>query len=128
MDSAEVTGQSRQRDFIVGGYQVSRQGIRECLYEFDSGTRGSPPGLGTQQVVSALTTKLKRYDSSDSFILEGDRLRILDGDERTTFAGFPQGWTDGFSESTRARMTGNSAVPAIAAALGRAIMAYEKAR
>ena len=113
MDAAPYTGQSRQRDFIVGLRETTGQGVRELFQEFTDGCGAYTTKLGTRQVIPALTTHRTRYDSRDCYIWEpeAEGLRILDGDEREAFAGFPAGWSAGFSEATRARMFGNSADP-----------------
>lgn len=63
-----------------------------------------------------------RYDSRDNYIFDGkEGLRILTGKERVRFAGFPEGWLDGFSESAVARMTGNAVAPPVAAVIMNAL-------
>ncbi len=121
VDAAKITGQSRQRDFVVGRYQASRQGIASIFSDCEDGSGAYTTSLGTRQVAPCLTTNRARYDSRDCYIYDGGRLRILDGDEREILAGFPQGWTAGFSETARARMYGNAVVPQIAEWIGRRI-------
>lgn len=111
VDAADVTRQSRKRDFVVGHYQASRESVRELFSIFQDGTGLNAESTGTRAVTPCLTTNRTRYDSPDCYIFESGQLRILDGDERTALAGFPEGWTTGFSEATRARMCGNAVVP-----------------
>lgn len=113
MDAAAYTGQSRQRDFIVGLRQETGQSVRSLFPEFQDGAGAYTTRLGTRQIIPALTTHRTRYDSRDCYIWDGDaqNLRILDAEEREAFAGFPCGWTDGLSEASRARVYGNSAEP-----------------
>ena len=127
MDAAPYTGQSRQRDFIVGRYQASRQSARECFPIFPDGPGAYTTDLGTREVIPALTTHRTRYDSRDCYIWhpEEQRLRILDAEEREAFAGFPPGWTSGLSESARAVMYGNALDPHCAYKIGRHILAAE---
>jgi len=118
LDAAGFTGQSRQREFVVGRYQTSREGLAKCLPGTQAGKLPARTSLGTQEVASCLTTHRTRYDSRDNYILEytDDRyqLRIPDSEERERLAGFPKDWTKGFHPATRARLLGNSVVPAIA--------------
>lgn len=119
-DAAEVTGQSRQRDFIVGYREGPWIGMVRQLPYIKDGPGTYTTSLGAGQVIPALTTHRTRYDSRDCYIWDG-ALRILDGDERTAFAGFPPGWFTGFSEAAIARMCGNAVVPAIGKLIGRII-------
>lgn len=123
IDAAEITGQTRQRDFIVGCYQASRSSLRQVFSDCKYGSGAYTTQLGTRQVTPALTTHRTRYDSRDCYVWEPARgLRILDGDERERLAGLPEGWTAGFSEATCARMCGNAVIPAVAEWIGRRIM------
>jgi site-specific DNA-cytosine methylase len=122
-DAATFTGQSRQRDFIVGASESAWHSFDGFLSKFEDGPGPYTTRLGTRQVAPALTTHRTRYDSRDCYIWEGGRLRILDGEEREAFAGFPPGWLAGLSEAACATVCGNAAVPANVAAIGRAIMA-----
>jgi site-specific DNA-cytosine methylase len=125
LDAAEVTGQSRQRDFIVGCHQATRQSLRVVFQDAKSGRVDYTTRLGTRPVIPALTTHRTRHEARDCYVWEegaGGGLRILDSDERETFAGFPVGWTAGFSETTRARMLGNAVVPAVARWIGERIL------
>ena len=127
MDSATHTGQSRQRDFIVGCYKASRANLRRVFSQFQDGPGSYTTRLGTREVIPALTTHRTRYDSRDCYVWDEkeQQLRILDSEEREVFAGFPAGWTAGLSESARARMYGNSLDPIHAYELGRCILAAE---
>jgi len=122
MDAAKITGQSRQRDFLVGRYQATRESLLLLFQDCEDGKGAYTTRLGTRQVCPALTTHRTRYDSRDCYIFESGRLRILDGDERESLAGFPGGWTAGFSEAARARFYGNAVVPQVAEWIGRHIV------
>lgn len=137
VDAAHVTGQSRKRAFVVGRYQTPRESLPYCFPGSEAGPLPAKTTLGTQEIASCLTTHRTRYDSRDNYILErgnggpgaGDyRLRIPDAEEREALAGFPQGWTAGLHEATRARLLGNSVVPAIARWIAAGIARYELAR
>lgn len=121
VDTAEVTGQSRQRDFIIGRYQATRESLIRIFSHTDDGQGAYTTSLKTRQVTPALTTHRTRYDSRDCYIYETGRLRILDGDERQALAGFPAGWAAGFSEATLATFYGNAIVPAAAKWIGKHI-------
>lgn len=125
LDAAEVTGQSRQRDFLVGVHQAAGVSIERVFSECESGPGNYTTRLGTRRIVPCLTTHRTRHDSRDCFIWDSGRLRILEGDERCRLAGFPDGWAAGFSEATQARMYGNAAVPGCIQWLGERIMAAE---
>lgn len=116
MDAAEITGQSRKREFVIGRYQTSRVGLVGMLQGATPVRTSTRPMFNTREVAACLTTNRARYDSRDNYIFEqtnsGYELRIPDGDERDVLAGFPFGWTAGFHEATRARLLGNSVVPA----------------
>jgi DNA (cytosine-5)-methyltransferase 1 len=121
-DSAETTGQSRQRDWVIGHREGTRQSLTQQFSDCQYGSGRYTTRLGTGQVIPALTTHRTRYDSRDCYVWEPEKgMRILDGDEREAFAGFPAGWTAGFSEATRARMCGNAADPNVAVWIGRRI-------
>jgi len=123
VDSAETTGQSRQRDWIIGNREGTRQSLVEQFSDCAHGSGAYTTRIGTRQIIPALTTHRTRYDSRDCYVWQPDLgLRILDGDEREAFAGFPPGWTAGLSEATRARMCGNAADPTVAEWIGRRIM------
>lgn len=126
-DAAEVTGQSRQRDFIVGCREAAGGRFARFIQDFEDGPGAYATKLGERPVIPALTTNRTRYDSRDCYIWEEGRpLRILDSDERTSFAGFPAGWLDGLSEAACATVCGNAVVPHIAEIIGRSIMAAEQ--
>lgn len=127
IDAAKITGQSRQRDFVVGLRGGSRQSIRALFPECIDGSGPYTTRLGTGPVTPALTCHRTRYDSRDCYIWEpGFGLRILDSPEREALAGFPPDWTTGFSEATRSKMLGNSAVPECGEWIGRRIMEAQR--
>lgn len=123
VDAAEITGQSRQRDFVVGLYQEPRRMLRSLFEDCTDGAGPYTTRLGTRPHAPALTTHRTRYDSRDCYIWEGkqERLRILDDEEREALAGLPAGWTAGFHSATRARMCGNCVVPGAAYTIARVI-------
>jgi len=124
LDASEVTGQNRQRDFVVGLREASRERMREVFHDCEGGAGPLASKHGAKQVVATLTTNRLRYDSRDNYVWDG-RLRILDAEEREAFSGFDVGWTDGLSETARARMMGNCVVPQVAEWVGRRIVASQ---
>jgi site-specific DNA-cytosine methylase len=124
VESSPLTGQLRQRDYIVGGYKVPQERVRDLFPDAENGRGTYTTRLGTREIVPALTTHRTRYDSRDCYIWEPQRpgLRILDAEEREALAGFPKGWTAGFSEATRARMCGNAAIPQVAEWIGKRLL------
>lgn len=114
LDASQVTGQSRVRMFVVGDNQIGRETLRRKFSDASNGPWSYSSVLGTRQVTPALTAHRTRYDSRDCYVWhESKGLRILDSEERESLAGFPRGWTAGFSPATRARMLGESVVPAL---------------
>jgi len=121
LDAAEVTGQSRHRDFACGCLDRSCDMVREVFADAEDGTEPYATHLGTREVVACLTTHCTRYDSRDNYIWEPrvQRLRILDSHEREALTGLPRGWTAGLSAATRARMCGNAVAVPVAEWIGR---------
>lgn len=127
MDAAPVTGQSRKRDFVVGRLDSESEWVAAAFYDSKSGSWSYPQIEQTPQVANCLTCHRTRYEASDNFVWEpAFGLRVLDAEERERLAGFPAGWTDGFSEAARARLYGNSLVPSCAKWLGERIMQAER--
>ncbi len=132
IDAAALTGQSRQRDFIVARNSISALELKRTVFaDLEDGPGPYTTRLGTRQIVAALTTHRTRYDSRDNYVWspgEEKGLRILESEEREAFAGFPPGWTAGFSPATRARMLGNAVVPQVAQWIGQRILEIERQR
>ena len=127
LDSAGITGQSRQRDFICGRLQRPRLFVRDVFSDAEDGAGPYTTRLGARQVAPCLTTHRTRYDSRDCYVWEdAGGLRILDATERERLAGLPEGWTYGFSQATRARMCGNAVPPQMTEWIGRRIVEVER--
>jgi len=125
-DAATITGQSRQRDFIIGCSEETGPSFQRFIQNFQHGSGTYKTRLDTRPVIPALTTHRTRYDSRDCYIWEEKRgLRILDSEEREAFAGFPKEWLTGLSEAACAKLFGNSIVPKVAYIIGKAIMESE---
>lgn len=126
-NAAGFTGQSRTRDFIVAEFESNRMRIASRFIEFNRCQRMYSARIQEKQVIPCLVTRAYHYDSRDCYIWEPSRgLRILDSEEREAFAGFPTGWTAGFSKTARARMCGNAVVPAVAYEILKRIANNEK--
>ena len=124
-NAAPLTGQLRQRDFVVGCYQASRQFVRAVFSECSDGAGPYETRLGTRPFAPCLTTHRTRYDSRDCYVWhEGSGLRILDSEEREMLTGLPVGWTAGFSAATRAAMCGNAVCPPVAEWIAKRILAH----
>ncbi len=122
-----ITGQNRERDFIVGASKEAWPGLEDFVCKFEESPNRHCPQLKTRQVVPCLTVERWTYDPGDCFIWEEKLgLRILDAAERRAFAGFPQGWLDGISETACARLTGNAVVPGAALPIFKGIMEVEQ--
>ncbi len=126
MDAAEFTRQSRVRDFIVGCLDTDRSVLREAFPECETGKGPFKTRLATEQKAACLVTNRTTHSTNDNYVWEPERgLRILDSREREALAGFPEGWTEGFSDTTRAHFYGNAVVPQVAEFIGRQIMKAE---
>ena len=121
VESSGLTGQLRQRDFVVGHHHDGVLG--KMFSDLQDGPGAYTTRLGTREITPALTTHRTRYDSRDCYVWQPEiGLRILDAEEREGLAGFPPGWTAGLSQATRARMYGNAAIPQVAEWIGLRIM------
>jgi len=127
IDGATLTGQSRQRDFVIGCHTLASGELARTVFsDCQDGPGPYTTSLGTGQVTPALTTHRTRYDARDCYIWnERYGLRILESEERERLAGFPKGWTVGFSVATRAKMCGNALIPAKAEWIGKRILECE---
>jgi site-specific DNA-cytosine methylase len=125
IDAATITGQSRDREFVIGCNQAAWCRFAENLQEREDVAWTDAPRVSKADAAACLTTHPCRYDSSDNYVFEEQprpAIRILDAEERERLAGFPSGWTTGFAETARAKFYGNCCVPAKAEWIGRRIM------
>lgn len=126
MDGAEITGQSRPREFLCG--VLAPAGICPArVFSEPEGAGRSAEAVGrTGPVAGCLSTHNQRFDSRDNYVLEPGRgLRILDGVERERLMDLPDGWTAGLSARTRARLTGNAVIVRKVEWLGRRIVDFD---
>jgi len=121
-NAAALTAQNRERDFIVAA------SISEALFQFQTrlpiaqnDKRYAETKYQKIPAYPVLTTHPCRWDPRDGYIWDGIGIRVANSKERTTLAGFPSGWLDGFSKTTVARMTGNAVVPQVASEIIKAI-------
>lgn len=126
-DAAEITGQSRLREFVVAKHQVASDSIARLFSAASDRPRGRAKVLGTRAVIPALTVREFRASPRDCYIYEPDgRWRTLDVEEREAFAGFPRGWTNGLPKRVRCRLLGNAVIPYVAQLIGERILAAER--
>ena len=122
MDGADITDQSRQREFVVGGFGIARSMLKGIFLQRQNDSWAHAEDAKARPVAACLTTHPCRYDTRDNYVWEPAGFRILDADEREALAGFPRGWTAGFPKSTRARFYGNCCIPRMTEWIGTRIM------
>jgi DNA (cytosine-5)-methyltransferase 1 len=122
-DSAEVTGQSRAREYLFGVLESSGVCPGRVLSQPQGGRRVATAVGAAGSFARCLTTHDQRFDSRDNYVLEPGRgVRVLDSEERERLQGLQPGWTAGLPRRTRARLTGNAATVPLVAHLGRLIL------
>ena len=122
IDGAEITGQSRPREFVVGLREAGGDRVRELFQDAVDGRVLYQAPLQRREVSPCLCTNPRRLSYGEMFIWDSGRLRVLDCEERERLAGLPSRWTEGFSREARARFTGNAVIPAMAQWIGRRIV------
>lgn len=123
MDGAEITGQSRPRQFLCAVLGSSGICPAAVFHQAVESRGDAHAGDQTMPVARCLTTHPQRFDACDNYILEPGRgTRILAPEERERLMGLEPGWTAGFSDRARARMTGNALIVQEAEWLGRRIL------
>ncbi len=127
VNADQITGQNRERDFIVAASEEAWPCLEAFVLHFEESTGNRFAQLKTRQVVPCLTVERWTFDPGDCYIWEEHHgLRILDGAERRAFAGFPKGWLDDISETACAQLTGNAVVPGAAFPIFKAIMEVDR--
>ena len=126
-NSAKITAQNRERDFIVANRDpgkiyrfINTLPINENAKRYAETKREKTPAY------PVLTTHPCRWDARDGYIWDGKGIRVADSEERLALAGFPRGWLNGFSKTAVAKMTGNAVVPQVAHEIIKAIVEAEK--
>lgn len=122
-NAAPYTGQNRTREIIVGHLKEAWIRKFELLYKQYCNEGIDKAKHYQTEAYPCLTTHPWRYDARDGYVWEEgtSALRVADADERVRLAGFPDGWLDGLSFRTVARLTGNAVVPQQAYPIFRAI-------
>ncbi len=127
IDGAEITGQSRPREFVVGRYQTGRDRVREFFQDAEDTAIVYQAALQRRQVSPCLCTNPRRLSYGELLVWEPEGwLRVLDCEEREQLAGLPTRWTEGFYRESRARFTGNSVIPHKAKWIAERIVAAEQ--
>ena len=127
MDGSEITGQSRQREYLCGVLASSGICPIQVFSERECDPRNPQPRRKAKEVAACLTTKPLRYDTCDNYVLDrGLGMRVLDSVERERLQGFHDGWTDCVSEAQRGRLMGNALITHKAEWLGRRIVEYHR--
>lgn len=113
IDAAEITGQSRPREFVVGRRETDRRRVREYFQDAEESPLVHQAALQPRQVAPCLCTNPRRLSHGELLVWEhsGNGLRSLDSQERERLAGLPTDWTAGFSREARGMFTGNAVVP-----------------
>lgn len=114
-NSAKITAQNRERDFIVANCDPAK--IYRFIHTLPISKNGQMCAETKREKTNAypvLTTHACRGDARDGYIWDGYGIRVADSQERLALAGFPDGWLDGLSKTAVARMTGNAIVPQVA--------------
>jgi len=124
-NSAAFTGQSRNREFVVG-FDTSEACERFSLVvEQESIERDYSSSPGSAAAVRCITTRGKGRNSiHDDYVYEGPErgLRCFTHAERESLQGWPIGWTGGLPHSARERITGNGVTTPVAEWLGKRII------
>lgn len=122
-DSAEITGQSRPREYLCGVLESSRICPGQVFSQRESSPWDRPSAHQAGPVAQCLTTNPQRFDARDNYVFEPGRgMRILCPEERERLQGLEPGWTDGLPDRTRARLMGNAATKPLVAWIARRIM------
>lgn len=128
-DSAQVTGQSRPREYLCG--VLATAGV--CLTEvFSEPARGGGYAAACRQagpVAQCLTANAHRFDSRDNYVLEPGRgTRILAPDERERLQSVEPGWADCLSDWQRSTLAGNAMTAEVVRHIGERILAADRAQ
>ena len=112
MQCGEVSGFSRQRAFVCGGFGPAGKCLRNVLAYYRCSTRVWPTCSSPKPLYYALLTRPKRGTGNQNFIYERDgRVRVLSVRERLAAQGFPRDWLDCLGDvrlATGVRLTGNA--------------------
>lgn len=98
--------QNRERVFIVGHLRGTP---RPEVFPF-TGSDTEPPHLRFEkgQIAHARRSKQGGPDVDDDYIQEGTTIRRLTPIECERLQGFPDGWTEGISDTQRYKCLGNA--------------------
>lgn len=114
-NSAKITAQNRERDFIVGCNKNEWfNRFISILPKHKINKRYAETKYEKTQAYPCLTTHASRWDPCDGYIWTGEALRVASVEERIKLAGFPSDWLNGISKTRAVKMIGNSIVPQVA--------------
>lgn len=124
-NSLGTTGQSRQRAFVVGQLGVAWHDTFSRFGSCKIGRGHRQARLAMEPSIACLTSHRTRNNTDDNYVWDGQSFRRLSSRERERFAGFDDGWTDGFSPAVRARFCGLAVDSNIAEWIARRILATQ---
>ena len=127
-NSAKITAQNRERDFIVANREATKiyRFTQNPLFIPQNGQRYAETKREKTPAYPVLTTHSCRWDARDGYIWDGQGIRVANSQERLALAGFPGGSFDQLSKTAVAKMTGNAVVPQVAFEIIRAIKEADK--
>ena len=113
VNAITLTSQNREREFVIGC--SNPQSIQSAFCQLESHKASHSQICDGKPSASCLVASSAVGCIRETHIWVPKRgIRGFTSQEREALAGFPIGWTDGFSETVRKRMLGNAIVPAVA--------------
>jgi len=113
INAAALTSQNREREFVVGC--TDSKTLEEALCITECYTKSYSEIRSGQDATSCILASSSDSCIRETHIWEPSRgIRGFTVEERESLAGFPTGWTSGFSDAIRKRMLGNAVVPEVA--------------
>lgn len=111
VDSANVTGQSRPRQVVIGVSRSAGHCASELFSKFQSGEGHykAVVSLQGEPVTACLTTKPDGYSIYHDFIADpSGGLRVFTNGERARLQDFPEGYLQTFSKTRANKLYGNA--------------------
>lgn len=109
LNSRYFTGQNRERVYIFGSLRGKRR-PQIFPYFFTNERHITKSKTSPKKYMACLTTRSARtrLAADMGYVYEKNGIRDVTATERERLQGFPDGWTDGLSETQRAKVTGNA--------------------